>query len=114
MTTEGKNHSPFLDLEGTDFYQPDDFPDNNFVPWLDPQHSRADFVQAFQLFVDVFIDLMQVVDDYSRGDRIDVAVKGKRHLAHKGQSIELLEHIGTEWGVQFVCFTKTGAAFVKL
>ena len=47
------------------------------------------------------------------GDRIDVSVRASYCDADRFKAAEMLSDVSTECGLQFVCYTKTGAALIE-
>lgn len=83
------------------------------IPWQKVD-DKAGPCLAYYLFRDLYLDALHISVDLKRGARIDVPV----HSTYRSEDIqaaaEMLSDLGAGCGIQFVCFTTRGAAFVKL
>lgn len=114
MTTAWKGFQLITNLEEYNFSREIDIPTNQTVPWCMSEVKAAYLDRAYYLFRDLYMDALEMAPVCRRGDRIDVSVGASYCDADRFKAAEMLSEVATERGLQFVCYTKTGAVFIKL
>ena len=111
MTTVWRGTQPIYNLESYQFARTaDDLVNYEHIEWRRAPGPSL----AFYLFRDLYMDAQSMAWNAKRGDRLDVLVRSKYCDADISKASEMLFEIDARDGIQFVCYTKTGAAFIKL